>query len=304
MRAERSWSDIEGASEMSVAQRVAVADDELRASEKQVATWIALHPVETASMSADRLADAVGVSDASVVRAARALGYAGFSDLKNALHRDLSVALATAPHRVDPRAISMRDRPDDYLAGVQRASHQLIDEMHRRLSADEIRAAAVTIARSRITHLYGIGPSSSVAEYLGLRLHRNGQPTMVARATGFRFADDLIGVAPGDSVILFAPGRFHPEMDVLLSTSADHDVPVIAVTDTLMPLLRGRVEHAFWAPFAPSGAPGETFTSMQIADILADAVASVDPARAKGTYQDLSAKREALAKRVGRPVEP
>ncbi len=296
MSSARSWDELDPGNEMSVAQRVAAAESELRSSERQVAMWVALHPMETASMSAGRLAAAVGVSDASVVRTARALGYEGFTDLKEALRRDLAAALDMVP-RLDVRTTSLRVNADDYLAGVSAAAHHLIDELYRRLDPDQIRRIAERIHAAGTTHVYGIGPSGVVADYLALRLGRIGVRAHPSHATGFAFADDLVRLRTGDCLVLIAPGRFHRDMDVLLDTAKELGLPVLAITDTLGPLLAHRVEEMIWAPFAPSGVPGEAFTTIQVADILTDAVASLATQEAESTYKRLTLKRDALTHR-------
>lgn len=287
------WPAIDPSDEMSVPQRIAAVAGRLRASERAVANFVAVNPVLSASYSAYRLAGEVGVSDASVMRAARALGYEGFSGLKRALQRDLSLAY-NSRYRIDRRSSMLRTDADSYIESVRSTAHQLVDEVYSRVDPAELRVVAERLGAAQTVHAYGVGPSGVMAEYLALRLGRIGLRTRWSRATGFAFADDLVQIRDGDVVVLIAPGRMHRDMDVLLERAAECSITVIAVTDTLGPILESRVNHVLWAPFAASGVLGETFTTLQVTELLTDAVSSLDAPAAEAAYSRLSAARDKL----------
>src|SRR5437762_13262080 len=68
-----------------IEERVAAAQDDLAPSEREVADYFVTHRDEVPFMSALQIAEALGTSNATVVRAAQSLGYAGLPDLKQVL---------------------------------------------------------------------------------------------------------------------------------------------------------------------------------------------------------------------------
>lgn len=67
--------------------------DQLRKSEKLVGDWIVSHPNDAASLSIGALAKTVGVSEPTVIRFCRALGYDGYHVFKQALSESLNAGV-------------------------------------------------------------------------------------------------------------------------------------------------------------------------------------------------------------------
>ncbi|MEU9885672.1 MurR/RpiR family transcriptional regulator [Sphaerisporangium sp. NPDC051017] len=284
------WSELDPDGTMSVAQRVSAALTSLRSSERHVATYLATNPFDAAAASAGALAREVEVSDATVVRTARALGYQGFTDLKAALMRDIARFRPSSEQaKIESLTGTARGLDDARVAATR-----LIEELHRRLDAQDLDAAVAVIEDARTVLTYGIGASATVADYLALRLGRVGVVARSVRGTGFSFADAVLQVRSGDGLVLIAPGRLHRDMEVLLDRCTELDVPVVLVSDTLGPVLASRVKVSLWAPFSPSGNLGETLTSTHMVDLVLDALIRRAPDQTAEAYGRLSEARRRL----------
>ena len=73
---------------------------ELSKSEALVAEYIAACPEEVINLSVSALADSCGVSEPTVVRACRNLGFSGYQALKIALIQSISAPVAFAGEEV------------------------------------------------------------------------------------------------------------------------------------------------------------------------------------------------------------
>ena len=59
--------------------------DDLSAKEKQIADFILEHPRESVNPSIEELAERIGISESTMVRFARKLGYSGYQRFRIAL---------------------------------------------------------------------------------------------------------------------------------------------------------------------------------------------------------------------------
>jgi DNA-binding MurR/RpiR family transcriptional regulator len=64
--------------------------------------------------------------------------------------------------------------------------------------------------------VFGLGPSSAVADYLAIQLARFGFETAGLSNSGLLNADDLRRLRSGDFVVILAHGRVYTELTTLL----------------------------------------------------------------------------------------
>lgn len=141
----------------------------LQGAAEKVATFILNSPNETINLTISELGLRVGVSEASIVRFAQTLGYAGFHALKIRLAEDI----------VSPMSIVHEDlMPDDAPAvAVQKAMtlglRSLEDTMHI-LDMPLLEAAIETFCNARYIALFASGNSIPIAMDLNFRLTKIG----------------------------------------------------------------------------------------------------------------------------------
>jgi DNA-binding MurR/RpiR family transcriptional regulator len=90
--------------------------------------------------------------------------------------------------------------------------------------------------------VFGLGPSSAIANYLVIQLNRFGLDAISLTNTGLLFADDLQKLRDGDLVVILAYGRVYAELTVLLDEVVLRRLRSFLMTDTLGATLRRRVE--------------------------------------------------------------
>src|SRR5581483_5284360 len=143
---------------------------ELSPKERAVADFYAEHREEAAFLSAVEIAERLGTSDATVVRAVKALGYTGIPELRRELI-DALRARATPAIRLGR---TLEDAGEDPLGYVIALELELL-EVAREIDRSDFAHAVDLLAGADRVLVYGLGPGGPLAEYFALRLGRFGR---------------------------------------------------------------------------------------------------------------------------------
>lgn len=268
--------------------------EDLSPAERSVCRLLTASPVEQILYSnAQELGATSGTSNASVIRTLRRLGYSGLPALKQEVAAPFTSEVAPD--------VRLRERIDRMGGDFTALWGRVVDEARDRIehartaaSPEQLTRAVEALAEARQTVAYGVGSSNIAADHLALKLNRIGAPARPIDTDGFRLADDLLGIGRGDAVVVFAPGRVLPEVEVLFERARAVGATSVLVTDELTEELRDRVDIVLSAPHTPTGMTAEALTGIIVADALVQAVATVHPDRAVGTSHELTAWRGRL----------
>ncbi|SHN46325.1 MurR/RpiR family transcriptional regulator [Cryptosporangium aurantiacum] len=271
----------------------------LSPAERQVAEYLVRQPERVVFMSAAQLAEATGTSDATVIRTARSLGFAGLPELKHGIGESL-LNVVSPGERVTHRLQGQDGSGARVLDTVFTEVRERVDEQQRRLDPAELTAAADAIATGPRTWTFGVGVSAVAALYLATKLNRAGVRAFSARTMGFALADDIIGLEPGDTAVLFSPSRAFREVEVVLDTVRELGGVSVLVADSLTAQGESRPDVVLAAPLSMTGTTGEVFSELVICDALVLAVAQRASDAAAATSERLNAVRRQLLA----PVHP
>ena len=175
--------------EMGIVARIQARYGELRKSEKRVADYLTAHSSDRLEMSITELANTLGISEATVSRFTRALGYRGYSEMKLALASESSAGRAfinipTTMHETDS-LIEISQK----LYGALSSS---IGESQKCLDFEVVQSAVADVLKARHVLFLGVGGAASVCEeatHLLLKsgiqavTHRDGYTQLVATTT-------------------------------------------------------------------------------------------------------------------------
>jgi DNA-binding MurR/RpiR family transcriptional regulator len=239
--------------------------------------------------SASAIAAELGVSDATVVRTAQALGYTGLPELRRALARqDDNVTLAERLHH------SLAQTETDTLSTSIDSLLASIDVLVRQVSGPHFEHAVEILAGAGRLLWSGIGPSAPLVEYASMLARRLGRPSLALTRSGRAAADDLLEVTPSSAVVVLTYGRLQRHVEALLGRAEELETPVVLITDVLGQELEDRVAETLvcWR-----GAPG-LFAShaptMVLLEGLLMGLARMDSDRAEGSLAELETMRKIL----------
>ncbi|MCF7550029.1 MurR/RpiR family transcriptional regulator [Pseudonocardia sp. WMMC193] len=260
----------------------------LTAAEQRVVDHLLGAPRQAIFSTAGQIAEAAGTSDATVVRTARKLGYDGLPGLRESLTDH--VVGVTGP-AVLARAAATAT-PEGVLAQVFADAADRLARTAAAVDARAFEAAVELLVAAEEVVAYGIGPSELLARSLALRLTRAGRRARATGASGFRLADDLMGLRPGTAVVLFLPGRRTVDAEVVLQHARATGASSLLVTDSLqLP-----ADVTLPAAHGTGDLTGETLTAGVLTDALLLAVSARDEQRVVAADQTLTRLRESLTR--------
>lgn len=164
-------ADVDQTDPDALAARIRTQMASLPPASAKVAQLILDDPRVVARSTIQELVTVVGTSEASIVRAARSLGFKGFPDLRYAL------AAAYGQQRSDHQITGDIDAADpigDVIQKISSAEQQAIRETAAHIDGAEIERIADAIVAGRKMVVYGAGASGLVAADLSHKLLRVG----------------------------------------------------------------------------------------------------------------------------------
>ncbi|MEU6743395.1 MurR/RpiR family transcriptional regulator [Streptosporangium sandarakinum] len=154
-----------------------------------------------------------GTSEATIVRTARALGFAGYSQLRFAL---AAAVAREEPERLVPGDLGPDDPLTDVIAKVARAESEALADTSAQLNPDRLSAVIEAVAAARRVDVYGVGASGLVAVDMEQKLMRIGlsghaftdSHLALTSAALLRAQDVAVGVSTsGETPDVLAPMR-------------------------------------------------------------------------------------------------
>jgi DNA-binding MurR/RpiR family transcriptional regulator len=209
---------------------------DLHPAELKLGQLVCDFPGELASYSASELAKLAGVSNATVSRFVRRLGYGSYEEARRHAREEkisgsrlyLGDAKTATPH--DPRVYGETDmrNVERTLAGV---------------SPDEIDRLAVDLLAARKVWLFGFRVGASLAQYLQWQLLQVIENTVALPGAGQTMGEHLAGLRSGDIVVLFGVRRRVAQMGSILSGVERSGAKLVYITDESEPFRKGADWH-------------------------------------------------------------
>jgi RpiR family carbohydrate utilization transcriptional regulator len=202
--------------------------DSLSKSERKVAQAVLANPAETVRENITALAKAAQVSEPTVVRFCRTLGYDGWHAFKLKLAQSLALALPGANEQP-----AQDDLAQDLVNKICSRSLNTLLDLRNNLDPETIQRALDILARAAKIEFYGQGTSGIVATDAQHKFFRSGVPTVA-------YADPAIHsiaaalLKAGDAVVAISQRGNSPALvhSIGLAKKAGADIIVLAPSGT------------------------------------------------------------------------
>ena len=163
---------------------------ELSRSEALVAEYIASHTDEVINLSVSALADCCGVSDPTIIRACRNLGFSGYQALKIALIQGMNAPISYTGEEVDAG-----DDMQRAVGKVFGAATDALNLTRHNLNTDDMKAAADALLNANKILIFGVGGSAAVAadvqhKFMRLGLNATAYSDMNVQTIGAAYAGE------------------------------------------------------------------------------------------------------------------
>ncbi|PDO82840.1 MurR/RpiR family transcriptional regulator [Kosakonia sacchari] len=182
--------------------------------------------------TAMEIAAATQTSDATVVRAIQALGFAGLRDLKQTLEHWFGPSISSAEKMsttVNALSCDVNSGIDFVIEGHQHTCEILSAPDNRYAIAQ----AVALLVEARQVAIFGIGASGILAEYAARLFSRIGLPASPLNRTGIALSEQLINLQRGDVLVMMAQKSAHREGLTTLKETRRLGIPVILLTNAV-----------------------------------------------------------------------
>lgn len=278
-------------------ERIADRHDRMSPAERRIAKFFHENRGEVLIASAAALAAKAASSDATVVRTAKALGYAGLDDLRRALADELRHSLSLA----DRLTRTLGEVGGSLSAAFETTLDihlQSLENLRRTIAPEQFEQAVDGILAARRVFVFGLGPSSALASYLVIQLGRFGLDMASMSHSGQLFADEMQRLLEGDLVIILAYGRLYTELAVLLQEIPRRGAKSLLLTDTLAAQLRHHVDLVLPVARGRADMLSMHTATLGLIEALLVGVATRNPGRVVASLGRLNDIRAKLADKI------
>ncbi len=199
--------------------RIRKATPEFHPSEKRLADAIVHFPGQLAGYTATEIAKLAGVSNATVTRFVRKIGYASFEEARQAVRAE-QVA-GTALFRVGGDGPSSQGQVARHLAQC----HGNLEQSLAALDDAQIAGLVSAMVDARRLWVVGFRAGQGFARYLAWQVMQVRGDVVTLPRDGETLAESLAGIGPGDCVIVFAlrrpPRQLEPVLRQISGSGAD-----------------------------------------------------------------------------------
>lgn len=282
-------------------RRLADNRHNLSPAELRAASYFVEAPEEVAFLPAAELARRLGVSDATVIRAAQSLGYSGLAELKRELME--LVRRRLSPARQAERSLdAMGADGAQVLDAVLDLQIAALEETRSLVSRPALARALDLLDQGRRIHVLGFGPAGAVADYMRMRLVRLGRDALAMTQSGFLLAESLLSIRSGDVLVVLSHSRQSHDVEAAMEHAAGLEVPVVLLSDLFSSLLESRATVALAHRRSSAGLLRSPATTLVLIDALLAGLAVRDRPRAMASLETLQELRRRVAEpQVGEP---
>jgi DNA-binding MurR/RpiR family transcriptional regulator len=210
--------------------RIRAVTPQLTPSELRVARLALADPTASAARTVTALAEEAGTSQATVVRFAQRLGYAGYPELRLALAAAAAAEAASRPDTLPGTDISAADDIATVIAKIGQLDATAVRDTVSQLDPKVLTAVVDALVGAGRVDIYGVGASGIVAQDLAMKLHRIGRFCHV-------FADQHVALASAallgrrDVAIGVSHSGSTGETLAAVREAASHRATTVAITN-------------------------------------------------------------------------
>ncbi len=276
------------ARQKSILARVRAELDDLHPAERKLGELLCDFPGELASYSARELAALAGVSNATVTRFIRRLGYESYEEARRHAREEsetgsrLYLSTAADGQSTDPASMQV----EQCLRNIQQTM-AVID-------AATIDAVARAILAARKVWVIGFRASHPFASYLHWQLTQVTESIIAIPGAGQTLGEHLVDVRAEDCVIFFGLRRRVAVTDNILADAERRGAAVLFVTDEGLPLRT----TATWHFRCDTTAPGPLFNHsavMVLCHLIATRVIELADAAGRDRLRRIETLNDALS---------
>lgn len=222
--------------------RETIHNAKLTKTQQTIAEFVLDHSSDACFMTSTEIADKLGVSESSVIRFARSLGYTGFMEFQKNLRKEyqdqvhhISSAITVPSQRM--AEITKIGISGDYLKQHFQNIISNIEEMFSNNSLHTFEDAADIIVGSRQKYVTATRGDTALADYASLYLKHMVPNVINTSSACMTPVDQLISIGRKDCLLIFGFPRYSSLDHTTVRMARDAEAQIIVVTDKPSSLL-------------------------------------------------------------------
>ncbi len=180
-----------------------------------------------AFISPKELGEKLGISEATVIRFAKELGYDNYSELRRYI-RDLLKYSLTPAEKMTTTVDKIKD--DHSVQKILATEFDILKEGIQKISFEEFSRAVNLLEKARRIFIIGFGVSASLCHFLEFRFQRMQIDTHILTHGGKSFFEKLLLANEEDVIIGIGFFRCAREILIAFDYAKKHSIATIAVT--------------------------------------------------------------------------
>lgn len=204
--------------------------DRLTGSQKRIGKYVLDHYERVAFMSAVELAEAVGVSDATIIRFTRNIGFSGYVEFKQYVRSELKAF--EAPDSRISKSLELVNKKADL---VERIGQNDIDNLRYFLNSCDKQLfdqAAELMCKARCIYVIGKGTSSIISLFLSFHLQRMGFSVICLTESMTVSPEKIVGITGDDLLIGCGFPRYSKDTYHAILFAKKNGAKVVTITDS------------------------------------------------------------------------
>ncbi len=215
--------------------------DQMSAIERRIADFLLENAHLLRDYSSQQLADALKISQSSVVKFCQKLGFKGYPDLKYSVGE--AVARSSGGETVRTLRAGNSKRKAELAESLWQAKSRAEEETRLINSQERIEAIASTIDRAEKVFLIGIGEDSVPAQAFAMKLSLLGILT-VSHCDPVLMTSSIAAATKGDVLLVFSEHGQQPALNQISRQFHERRGKVVSFTRHTANPLRTHAEHS------------------------------------------------------------
>lgn len=222
--------------------RTMINNTSLTKTQKMIAKYVLDNSADACFMTSTEIAMKLGVSESSVIRFSRSLGYDGFMDFQKNLRKDyqdkvlsISSSITVPSQRIAKRA--KLTNTADYINRHFKNAAKNLENALTSNSSTAFEEAADIIVSSRHKYITASRGNSSLGDYFLLYLKHMVPNVESTSSAAISPIDHLCNISKDDCLIVFSFPRYSSEDKICAQMAREADAKIIVVADKPSALL-------------------------------------------------------------------
>jgi len=196
---------------------------------KRLADFVITDYDKVIFMNINDVSKIVGVSESTVVRFARSLGFSGYPSFQKNLQESVKSKLTTLQRFEHTKEINIEKCA---LKNIMLKDIENINETLRTLNIEKIKEISSKIKSANKVYIVGFRSSKVLAEYLAFYLKFIVANIELIPSGANDIYDELSNAAPNDLVIAISFPRYSTTTIDIVNFLKENKVPIVAITDS------------------------------------------------------------------------